>query len=118
CGHREAGVDHRLGLAADGVDDGVGRMAQVEHADPAGEVDVLLAVDVDQTCAVCSVGHDRGQRHAARHVRVALRHQLYGPRSRHLHSHGTTPLPIDVYASDYKPHHLGQVNPPGRLGLP
>ena len=58
-GDREAGVHQLLGLRADRRDDRLGRVAEVEHADAAGEVDVLASVDVGQAGAVGVCGEDR-----------------------------------------------------------
>ena len=77
-GHREAGVDQLLRLLADRGDDRLGRVAEVEDADAAGEVDVLAAVDVGQMGAVGVGGEDRRDRDAAGDVAVALRPKRLG----------------------------------------
>jgi hypothetical protein len=80
-------VEHRIGLLLDRRDHRFGRVPQVEDANSAGEVDVLLAVDVDQACSMRVIGHDRRQRHRPGHVLVALRQQRLSLRSCHLDCH-------------------------------
>ena len=65
-------MDQLGGLLLDGLHNGIGRVAQVEHADPAGEVDVLAAVGVGEARAVGASGEDRRNRDAARDVAVTL----------------------------------------------
>jgi len=48
-------------------------VAEVEHADASGEVDVLASVDIRQMGAVGVRGKDRCDRDTAGHVAVALR---------------------------------------------
>jgi len=65
-------MQERVGLLLDRRHDGLRRVAEVEDADAAGEVDVLLAVDVDQARAVRVAGEDRLDGNAASDILVAL----------------------------------------------
>ena len=71
-GDREALVHVALGLLLDARDDGLGRVAAVERADAADEVDVLAPVDVGQARAVGVRHEDRRGRHPARDVAASL----------------------------------------------
>ena len=76
---RVALVQVLLGLLLDRRDDALRRVAAVQHADAADEVDVLAPFDVGEPRAVRVLHEDRRRRDTARHQALALGLQLRGP---------------------------------------
>ena len=76
---RVALVQVLRGLLLDRRDDALRRVAAVQDADAADEVDVLAPFDVGQARAVRVLHEDRGRRDTARHQALALGLQLRGP---------------------------------------
>ena len=71
-------VEVALGLLLDRAHDPLGRVAAVERADAADEVDVLAAVDVDQSRAVRTLDEHRRRGDRGRDPLLALRDQRRG----------------------------------------
>jgi hypothetical protein len=99
--HREAGVKQRIGLLLDRCHHRIRGVPDVEHADAAGEVDVLLAVHVHQPGAVRVVGNDRRQGDAAGDVGVTHRKKRFRSRS-NLHCHRCPRFCSILCACEYK----------------
>ena len=81
AGDREAGVQQGIGLVLDRGHDSVGGMPQVDHPDAAGEVQILLAVDIRELGAVGTLSEDRLDRDALSDVPVTLLAKSFGTRT-------------------------------------
>ena len=70
-----------VGLGLDGRHDSIGRVPEVEHADAAGKVQVLLTVDIGELGAVGTLGEDRLDRDSLGDIPVTLLAKSFGTRT-------------------------------------